>query len=56
MEAEGWEFQKVEVLSVEGNEVTVSFELTVEGESDEGTDQVEVVEQDGQWWIVSIPM
>lgn len=54
IEEEGWIFNEVKVLSTEGNEVTVSFDITVEGENDTGTDQVEVLEQDGKWWIVEI--
>lgn len=56
VESEGWEYTKVEVESVEGNEVTVYMEIDIAGESDTGTDQVEVVEMDGKWWIVDLPM
>lgn len=56
VESEGWEYTKVEVESAEGNEVTVYMEIDIEGESDTGTDQVEVVEADGKWWIVDLPL
>lgn len=56
VESEGWEYTKVEVESVEGNEVTVYMEIDIAGESDTGTDQVEVVEADGKWWVVDLPL
>jgi hypothetical protein len=55
MESEGWVYNSVTVQSTDGNEVTVQMELTIDGEEDSGTDQVEVVEQDGKWWIVDLP-
>lgn len=56
LESEGWEYTKVEVESAEGTEVTIYMEIDIEGEMDTGTDQVEVVEMDGKWWIVDLPM
>lgn len=50
-----WTFTKAEVVSTDGNEVTVDIEVMIEGETDGGTDQVEVVEKDSKWWIVSLP-
>lgn len=55
MESEGWVYKSVSVESVEGNEVTVQMDITIDGDEDTGTDQVEVVEQDGKWWIVDLP-
>ncbi len=55
MESEGWVYKSVTVESTDGNEVTVQMEITIDGEEDSGTDQVEVVEQDGKWWIVDLP-
>lgn len=56
LESEGWEYTKVEVQSAEGNEVTIYMEIDIDGEMDDGTDQVEVIEVDGKWWIVDLPM
>lgn len=56
MEREGWDLQKVEVISTDGNLVKISLEILVDGEIDSGTDDVVVVEQDGKWWIAGIPM
>lgn len=56
LESEGWEYTRVDVESVEGNEVTVYMEIDISGEMDSGSDQVEVVEADGMWWVVDLPL
>lgn len=55
MESEGWVYKSVSVESTDGNEVTVQMEISIDGDEDSGTDQVEVLEKDGKWWIVDLP-
>lgn len=50
-----WTFQNVVVKSVDGDEVTVSMDIVIDGETDSGTDQVTVTEDNGTWWIMDIP-
>ncbi|HCW32900.1 MAG: hypothetical protein UT55_C0032G0008 [Candidatus Peregrinibacteria bacterium GW2011_GWE2_39_6] len=50
-----WTFNSVEVTGFSDPWVDVKFEITIEGETESGTDQVEVKEANGKWWIVSIP-
>ena len=54
-EVSGWTWNSVTVQSVDGSEVTIEMSITVEGEEDSGTDQVEVTEKDGKWWITDLP-
>ncbi|EKD64102.1 MAG: hypothetical protein ACD_51C00071G0002 [uncultured bacterium] len=54
-EIQTWEFTKVEVVEFSDPYVTIDMEVIIDGEADSATDEAEVEEIDGKWWIVSIP-
>ena len=43
-----------EILETEGNEVTVEFELTSEGEAMTDTEKLEVIQRGDVWWIMDL--
>jgi len=54
-EIQTWEFTKVDVVEFSDPYVTINMELVIDGETDSSTDEAEVEEVDGKWWIVSVP-
>jgi len=50
-----WHYVSVDVLGYEAPYVDVKFEIEFDGDVDSGTDQAEVVEKNGKWWIVDLP-
>lgn len=54
-EISGWTFNSVTAESYEDSYVSVKFDVTIEGDNETGTDDVEVEQIDGRWWIVEVP-
>lgn len=50
-----WTFKSVTVGEYSDPYVEIEMTIEYEGEEDSGTDEVEVKESDGKWWIVEIP-
>jgi hypothetical protein len=50
-----WTFKRATVIGFEDPYVEIEMTIEYEGEEDSGTDEVEVKESDGKWWIVDLP-
>ncbi|MBI4408027.1 MAG: hypothetical protein HY565_06030 [Candidatus Kerfeldbacteria bacterium] len=54
-EVSTWTYNAVTVGTYADGFVEVEFDVTVEGDQDSGTDQVEVKQIDGKWWVTDVP-
>lgn len=54
-EVSQWTYNDVTVGNYADGAVDVTFDITVDGDQDTGTDQVGVKQIDGKWWVTELP-